>query len=186
MHQHTDNVQSEKIEHKQGLVIVITGNGKGKTTSALGQALRALGHDQKVLFLQFLKQGNFGEIEAINRFPNIEVRQFGRSDFVDPQHPQPIDYEFAGQGLRAAIDALADAGYDLVVLDEINVAVHFGLLIVDEVVDLIKRKRPEIDLVLTGRHAVPQVIELADTVSEIVDVKHHITHGIKARAGIEF
>lgn len=186
MHGHADDMKSDSTKNRQGLVIVITGDGKGKTTSALGQALRALGHERKVLLIQFLKQGCFGETEALSRFPNIDIKQFGRAVFVDPQNPQPIDYEYAQQGMKTAIEAMTSLEYDLVILDEINVAVHFGLITVDEVTQLIKNRRPEIDLVLTGRYAASQLIDLADTVSEIRNVKHHFEQGTKARDGIEF
>ncbi|MGE5404956.1 MAG: cob(I)yrinic acid a,c-diamide adenosyltransferase [Candidatus Saccharibacteria bacterium] len=186
MHGHSNDMQASNKREDRGLVIVLTGNGKGKTTSAMGQAMRALGHNCRVLLIQFLKHGEFGEIKAISRLPNIDIMQFGREQFVDPKNPHQDDYKYAEQGMRAAQEAVTRGDYDMVILDEINVALHFGLIKAEQVTSLIKDKRPGINLILTGRHALPEVIKLADTVSEIEDIKHHSELGAKARAGIEF
>jgi len=172
---------------KQGVVIVLTGCGKGKTTSAMGQALRALGHGQKVLIIQFMKGRKYGEVLAAEKhLPGITIVQSGLDSFVMRDNPAPVDIELARQGLQMAREALAAGSHDMVILDEINVAVDFKLIPLADVLDLIRQKPPAVDLILTGRYCPPEVLELADTVSEIQEVRHHYSKGIKERAGIEY
>ena len=171
----------------KGLVIVITGNGKGKTTSAFGQALRAIGQGYKVLIVQFMKGRKYGEFIAAEKYlPHLTIRMSGLDSFVMRDNPAAIDIELAQKGLDVAQKAIKSEKYDMVILDEINVALDFKLIALTEVMELIKNKPANLDLILTGRYAPPEIIELADTVSDIQEVKHHYNAGIKDRAGIEY
>ncbi|MBN2282652.1 MAG: cob(I)yrinic acid a,c-diamide adenosyltransferase [Deltaproteobacteria bacterium] len=180
-------VEEIREKHTKGLIIVLTGNGKGKTTSALGQALRAVGHGLKVHMIQFMKGRKYGETIAAERYlPDFTVELFGLDSFVMRENPAPVDVELAQKGLERAREVVASGDYDMVILDEINVAVDFKLIPLKDVLELLERKPDSLDLVLTGRYASPEVIEMADTVSEIQEVKHHYAKGIKERRGIEY
>ncbi len=180
-------VQVQLEQKGRGLVIVITGNGKGKTTSAFGQALRATGQGYKVFIIQFMKGRKYGEYKAVKKYlPGIKIILSGLDSFVMRDNPAAIDIELACIGLEMARKAINSGQYDMVILDEINVALDFKLLNLKEVVDLIKNKPPNLDLILTGRYVPKQIIEIADTVSEVKEVKHHYNAGIKDRAGIEY
>lgn len=171
----------------RGLVIVITGNGKGKTTSAFGQALRAIGQGYKVFILQFMKGRAYGEFVAAEKYlPRLTILRTGLDSFVMRDNPAPVDIELARQGFELAKKAVASGKYDMIILDEINVAMDFKLIELADVVNLIKNKPPTLDLILTGRYAAKAIIKLADTVSEIKEIKHHYAAGIKDRAGIEY
>ena len=175
------------VKTDRGLVIIITGNGKGKTTAAFGQALRAIGQGYRVFILQFMKGRKYGEFIAAEKYlPHLTIRMSGLDSFVMRDNPAAIDIELAQKGLAAAKKAIVGGKYDMVILDEINVALDFKLIALPEVIELIKNKPPALDLILTGRYAAPEIIELADTVSEVKDVKHHYSKGIKDRAGIEY
>jgi cob(I)alamin adenosyltransferase len=174
-------------KHRKGLVQVYTGNGKGKTTAAFGQALRAVGQGFRVCVIQFMKGRKYGELLAAERLlPNLTVRLSGLDSFVMRDKPAPLDIELAEQGLALACEAVASGDYEMVVLDEINVAADFKLIPVGDVADLIRSRPPALDLILTGRYAAPEIIALADTVTEMREVKHHYNAGIKERAGIEY
>jgi len=174
-------------KYRKGLIQVYTGNGKGKTTAAFGQALRAVGQGFRVCVIQFMKGRKYGEFLAAERFlPNLTVRISGLDSFVMRDNPAPLDIELAKHGLALAREALASGDYEMVILDEINVAVDFKLIPVADVIDLIQTRPPVVDLILTGRYAPPEIIALADTVSEIREIKHHYNAGIKDRAGIEY
>jgi len=171
----------------RGLIIVITGNGKGKTTSAFGQALRAVGQGYKVFILQFMKGREYGEFIAAEKYlPNITIRKSGLDSFVMRNNPAVIDIELAQKGLDIARKAVMSGKYDMVILDEINVATDFKLIKLKDVIDLIKNKPTATNLILTGRYAPKEIIKLADTVSEVQEIKHHYNAGIKDRAGIEY
>ena len=171
----------------RGLVIVITGNGKGKTTSAFGQALRAVGQGLKVFIVQFMKGRDYGEFIAAEKYlPRLTIIRTGLDSFVMRDRPAPIDVELARQGFEAAKKAVGSGKYDMVILDEINVAADFKLIELADLIALIKDKPPALDLILTGRYAPKAVIKLADTVSEVKEIKHHYAAGIKDRAGIEY
>jgi cob(I)alamin adenosyltransferase len=175
------------VKKDRGLIIVITGNGKGKTTSAFGQALRAIGQGYKVFILQFMKGREYGEFIAAEKYlPNLTIRKSGLDSFVMRDNPAAIDIELAQKGLDIAKKAIVSGKYDMVILDEINVALDFELIKLKDVIDLIKNKPPALNLILTGRYAPKEIIKLADTVSEIQEVKHHYNAGIKDRAGIEY
>ncbi len=172
---------------RRGLVIVMTGNGKGKTTSALGQALRAVGHGYKVCMIQFMKGRKYGELWAAERFlPGLTIHLCGLDSFVMRDNPAPIDIEMAKEGLELAMREMTSGKWDMVILDEINVVLDFKLIPLTDVLDLINNKPSSLDLILTGRYAPPELIEKADTVSEVREIKHHYNAGIKDRAGIEY
>jgi cob(I)alamin adenosyltransferase len=175
------------IKKAMGLVIVITGNGKGKTTAAFGQALRAIGQGYKVFILQFMKGRKYGEFIAAEKYlPHLTIRMSGLDSFVMRDNPAATDIELAQKGLDTAKKAIKSGKYDMVILDEINVALDFKLIDLQEVIEIIKNKPAGLDLILTGRYAPKEIIKLADTVSEIKEVKHHYKAGIKDRAGIEY
>ncbi len=174
-------------QQTKGLVIVITGNGKGKTTSAFGQALRAVGQGYKVLVVQFMKGRKYGEFKAAKKYlPDLTILLSGLDSFVMRDNPAAVDIELAQKGFAYAKKSINSGKYNMIILDEINVALDFKLLDLKEVVETIKNKPAGLDLILTGRYAPPQIIKLADTVSEIKEVKHHYAAGIKDRAGIEY
>ncbi len=170
-----------------GCVQVYTGNGKGKTTAALGLALRAAGHGYKTYVAQFLKGQPTGEIEAAKRLdPLIRIEQFGREGFITIKDgPGDEDVTRAKAGLAKALEAMLSGEYRIVVLDEANTAVHFKILPEEEVLDLIDRRPAEVELVLTGRYAPASFIDRADLVTEMKEVKHYFGKGVKAREGIE-
>jgi len=173
----------------QGLLMVFTGNGKGKTTAAFGQALRAIGHGKKVLVIQFMKGSeNYGEIVAARKYLGgiLEVEQHGRDSFVSKESPAPEDIQLAREGLSRAADVLARSDYGLVVLDELNVAIDFGLVSAAEVQQLLDSRDPSLDVIVTGRYAPASLVQQADLVSEVLDIKHHFADGVPAREGIEF
>ena len=170
-----------------GTVQVYTGDGKGKTTAALGQALRAWGHGRKVLVVQFMKgRINYGELEAAKRLDGFDIVQAGRETFVSKENPDPEDVRLAREGFELLRERVASGAYDLVVADELNVAVDYGLVALEEVLGLIHARPPELELVLTGRNAHPKIIEAADLVSEVLEIKHHYRAGLQAREGVEF
>ncbi len=172
---------------RQGLVFVYTGNGKGKTTAALGLALRALGYGQKVMMIQFMKGREYGEVVASDKFlPGLTLYRSGRDSFVDRQNPAPIDIEMAGSGLETAREAVFSGEYDLVILDEINVALDYHLVDLEQIIELIRDKPCHIMLGLTGRNAPLEIIELADLVTEMKEIKHPYYKGIKAQKGFEY
>jgi cob(I)alamin adenosyltransferase len=173
--------------HRKGLVQIYTGNGKGKTTAAFGQALRALGQGYRVCVVQFMKGRKYGEFLAAEKYlPNLTIHLSGLDSFVMRENPAPLDIELARQGLDLARRVIASGDYDMIILDELNVAADFKLIPLDEVIALIKSKPARLDLILTGRYAPEEVIALADTVSEIQEIRHHYAAGIKDRAGIEY
>lgn len=174
-------------QYEKGLVIVLTGNGKGKTTAALGQALRAIGHGLRVCMIQFMKGRKYGEVLAAEKYlPGFVVHLFGLDSFVMRDNPAPVDIELARRGLAFAKEVIASGEYDMVILDEINVACDFKLIDTADVVDLIRGKPPALHLILTGRYAPDELCALADTVSDVGEVKHHYAAGVKDRAGIEY
>ena len=169
-----------------GRVIVNTGNGKGKTTAALGTAFRALGHGQKVCIVQFLKgQGKYGERLMAEKFDNLDWFICGRG-FVFKKDNIDDDRKVAREGFQLAKEKIEGDEYDLIVLDEITYLPHYNFLDVERIVDLIRDKPKRLSLILTGRNADPKLIEIADTVSLMEPVKHGFEQGLKAKKGIEF
>ena len=174
-------------EGELGMVHVYTGDGKGKTTASLGLGLRAAGHGYRVLMIQFMKgQIKYGELEAVKALPNFDIVQFGRPDFVDKENPAEIDIKLAQEGIEHAKTIMASGRCDLLILDEINVAVEWKLVSVDDVIKLIDSKPERMELVLTGRYAPPEFIERAHTVTEMREVKHPYQEGVLARKGVEY
>jgi len=173
---------------RRGLVIVHTGNGKGKTTAALGLALRAVGQGLTVAMVQFIKGSwKYGELRAPEFLPGFEIQPMGRG-FVDlgNAEPHPEDVALARETFAAAREKVVSGRYDMVILDEVNYAVSYGLLDVESVLGLIREKPAPVHLVLTGRDARPEVVEAADLVTEMREVKHAFRQGVKAQKGIEF
>ena len=206
---------------KQGQIQVYTGEGKGKTTAALGLALRAVGQGFKVFMIQFMKGGSYtGECISIkNYLPNMEILQFGRpcikqqkqlklSGFsIKKENKEIFDFvredvdcspcrfcflnddvqkDYVEEAFKKALEVVLSGDYDLVILDEINVAMHLGFLEVELVMNMIANKAPHVELVLTGRGAPEEIIELADLVTEMKPHKHYFDKGVAARRGVEY
>lgn len=191
----------------KGYVQVYTGNGKGKTTAAIGLALRALGAGKKVLFLQFMKTATYSEHKILpNLSPNLTLKTLGKPFFVvkegsmpeaelakwrkqavifPPGQPPQEYVDLMREGLALAREAVSSGEYQVVILDELVVALHFGLVDWQEVKSLIEAKAPDVELVLTGRGATEELIEVADLVTEMREIKHYYTQGVIARQGIE-
>ncbi|MCG9479231.1 MAG: cob(I)yrinic acid a,c-diamide adenosyltransferase [Actinomycetia bacterium] len=170
---------------QKGYVQVYTGNGKGKTTAALGLALRAAGNGMKVFIGQFIKGMEYSEIRALKKFSGyIEIKQYGRGCFIN-QSPEQEDIDSAKNGLKELEKIIGSGQYDVIILDEINIAVYLKLLNVEDVIRLIEQKPQATELILTGRFANKSIIEAADLVTEMKEVKHYYQQGILARAGIE-
>ena len=170
---------------KKGYVQVYTGDGKGKTTAALGLSLRAAGAGLKVYIGQFLKQGGYSELEALKRFSDlITIEQFGTGRYIMGD-PTPEDFAAARRALAALTSAVASGDYDVVIMEEANVAEKFGLITGQDLLDVIDRKPEGVELVITGRGCPKQVVERADLVTEMRPVKHYYDKGVLARTGIE-
>jgi len=169
-----------------GLVHVYTGNGKGKTTAALGQAMRAAGHGYKILIIQFMKGRTYGELVSARKLKNIKIVQSGTDEFVCKGNLKKKDIDLAARGMRAAEKAINGMKYDIVILDEINVAMDFGLVPTKDVAKLVKNRPDKVELILTGRNAPKDILKLADLVTEMKEVKHPYRKGIECRKGIEW
>ncbi len=168
-----------------GYVQVYTGNGKGKTTAAIGLAVRALGAGWKVFFAQFLKAGEYSEHKALARFSDhLTIKTYGRGVFINGE-PEDEDRRLAQAAYQEIADIVASGRYRLVVLDEANVAVKYGLLTVDQILDLIERRAEGVELLITGRYAHSRLVDRADLVTEMREIKHYFDQGIKARVGVE-
>lgn len=176
-------------QKKKGLILVNTGNGKGKTTAALGMAFRAWGQGMKVLVLQFIKGGwKYGELKAAEKLgPNYEIRQMGEG-FIKGADDQSLDEHrhAAREALKAAVTEITSNKYDMIILDEVLYAIRYGLVALDDVLALLDRKPEKLHLVLTGRNAPPEIVERADLVTEMREIKHPYAQGIPAQKGIEF
>lgn len=181
--------EEKQIRNKRerGLVIVNTGNGKGKTTAAFGQAVRALGHGWKVCIIQFMKGRKYGEVLCAEKYlPPLTIHQCGLDSFVRKGNPSDTDLALARKGLELAKNVLSSGEYELVILDEINVAVDYQLLGLEDVLDAVRNRRSHVNVIMTGRYAPAEIISMADTVSEVREIKHHYAAGVKERKGIEF
>jgi cob(I)alamin adenosyltransferase len=171
----------------RGLVQVFTGDGKGKTSAAIGAVIRALGHGLKVYIAFFMKGAHpSGEFHILSQIPSVTMASFGSGGFVDPKNIKPEEKREAEKALEAARQAMLSGKYDLVVLDEVNVAVAFGLISVDDVLKLIEEKPKKVELILTGRRADTRLVQAADLVTECLKIKHPYDTGVAARGGIEF
>ena len=175
---------------EKGLVIVYTGGGKGKTTAALGMALRAVGHNQKICIIQFIKGSwHYGELNSLKRLePEVELVRMGKGfvGIIDDKSPREEHEKIAKEGIKVSKEKIQSKKYDIIILDEVNYAVNLGLIELNDVLDLIKTKPSELNLVLTGNHAKPEIIEAADLVTEMREIKHPFKSGIKAKKGIDF
>lgn len=176
----------EKRKFK-GYIQVYTGNGKGKTTAALGLALRAAGHKQRVYIGQFLKGHLYGELLSVKALsPYITIDQFGRSGFIHvSKNPDEEDIQRAQKGLKKCLNAMLSKKYRIIVLDEINVAIFFKLLAEKDVLEFLSQKPEEVEVILTGRYAPASILKRADLVTEMKEKKHYYRKGVKAREGIE-
>jgi cob(I)alamin adenosyltransferase len=170
-----------------GLVEVYTGEGKGKTSAAFGLALRAVGRGLRVSMIQFIKGGfEYGELYVVDGLPNFTLNAFGRGKFITESPPSVEDVDIAEDAFNAAKKAVLGGEYDVVILDEINVAIKLDLIDEKEVLELIKNKPKNVEIVLTGRYASKRIIQAADLVTEFKKVKHPFDAGYPARKGIEF
>ena len=174
----------------KGLVIVYTGKGKGKTTAALGIALRAVGYDHKVCMIQFIKGSwHYGEMTSSKRLePEFELTAIGKGfiGIIDDKSPIEDHKKVAEEALRVAQEKINSKIYDIVILDEINYAVNLGLINLKDVLEIISNKPDDVSLVLTGNYAKDEVIEKADLVTEMREIKHPFKSGMKAKKGIDF
>jgi len=175
-----------QVKLKEGFVQVYTGDGKGKTTAALGLAFRALGSGLRIFMGQFMKGQSYGELSTAGRFGDqFRIEQFGKPTFVHVDRATEEDIELAQKGLRRIREVVMSGEYDIVILDEINVAIYFGLVSVEEVLDVLNKKPAHVEIVCTGRNAPEALIERADLVTEMREIKHYYRQGIPARKGIE-
>ena len=174
-------------EKFKGYIQVYTGNGKGKTTAALGLALRAAGSGLRTYIGQFLKGQPYGELKALRKLaPWITIEQFGRKGFIHvTENPDEEDIRRARAGLEKCRRAMLSGRYAIVVLDEVNVALYFRLFSVKDVLGLLDQKPADVEIVLTGRYAPPALLRRADLVTEMKEKKHYYARGVRARAGIE-
>lgn len=170
--------------NEKGYIQVYTGNGKGKTTAAIGLAIRAAGAGLKVLFAQFVKGLPYSEHKALSRFENITIKQFGREGFIHSK-PSQEDIDKALEGYNYIMEVFKEDIYDVVILDEANIAVFFNLFSEDDLLKLMDKKPSNTELVITGRYATDRVIEKADLVTEMKEIKHYYQKGVIARVGIE-
>jgi len=179
--------ETSSVPFTRGLVQIFTGEGKGKTSAALGVVLRALGHGLRVCIVVFMKGDYpYGEWEVLSKLSNVKIARFGFRTFTDPANIKPEEIEQPKQALADAGEAMLGGNYDLVVLDEVNVATAWKLVELDEVVRLIQDKPPNVELILTGRHADTKLVQLADLVTECLKIKHPYDKGITSRKGIDY
>ncbi len=187
MNYESKSVGNEDNAASLGCIHVITGDGKGKTTSALGIALRAAGHNFKTLVIQFMKKGwDYGELHAVDLIPNIQIVQYGTPNFVDKAQPLPIDFQEAKAALARFDKEMKSDQWNIIILDEINVALDYHLISEKVVIDLLIAKPKNLEIILTGRSASSAIIELADYYSLVQSIKHPYQQQILARKGVEF
>ena len=169
------------------MIEIFTGHGKGKTSAALGIVLRALGHGRRVHIIFFMKgEFPYGEQKTLSNLPDVSFERFGFLEFCNPDNVKPEEKEQAQRALDAARKAMLGGEYDIVILDEINVATAWKLVDIEEVIKLAQEKPEQVELILTGRYADPRLIEIADLVTEMVKVKHPYDKGILSRQGIDY
>ena len=171
-----------------GLIQVYTGNGKGKTTASLGLAFRAIGHGFAVLMIQFMKDNSsYGEAIAAPTLPGLTIISAGRNAFVDVRNPDPVDIQLAREGWEQAKQAITSRDHQLVILDEINLVLAAKLIDTQEVAEFLLANRScGVELVLTGRYAPPEILDIADYVTEMKEIKHPLQQGVPSRQGIEY
>lgn len=169
---------------QKGYVQIYTGNGKGKTTCSLGLSLRAICAGKKVYFGQFVKGMDYSELRAPNILPNFKMKQYGRDGFIF-NNPTDEDIKLAKEALKELKEILSSGEYDVVVMDEINIAIYYKLFSVEEVMDMLDKKAEHVEVIMTGRYANEKLIERADLVTEMKEIKHYYKQGVQARVGIE-
>ena len=169
----------------KGYIHLYTGSGKGKTTAALGLALRAVGAGKKVFIAQFVKGMHYAELDALKRFPEIALKQYGLDCFI-VNKPTQNDIDAAQKGLTDVSEIIVQDKYGVVILDEICIALNYHLFEIEQVIAVLKSKPVETEIILTGRYASPELYAIADLVTEMTEIKHYFNIGIKARKGIEF
>lgn len=169
----------------KGYIHLYTGNGKGKTTAALGLALRAAGAGLQVFIAQFVKGMHYSELESLGRIPEITIRQYGLDCFI-VNEPNEKDIQAARKGLKEVTDIIRHNRAGVVILDEVCIALHYRLFGLEEIISLLKTKPEEMEIVMTGRYAPDELYEYADLITEMKEVKHYYNNGIDARKGIEF
>lgn len=173
-------------EKNKGLIIIFTGEGKGKTTAALGMALRGAGHHQKTVMIQFLKGAwKYGELDAVENLEGLTILPMG-AGFICKEGVKEEDKKMVGKAWEICKEKIEAGEYDTVIMDEINYVIHYGLLPLDDVVRFLKNKPEHVHVVLTGREAKPELVEIADLVTEMKKIKHPYDKGIQAQKGIEF
>jgi cob(I)alamin adenosyltransferase len=179
--------EKKRGENFKGYIQVYTGNGKGKTSAALGLALRAAGHGYKTFFGQFLKGQDYGELASLQNLSSlITIEQFGRKGFIHvTEDPDIKDIQKAQKGLEKCLKMMKSGKFHIIVLDEINVAVHFNLFTEKDIHDFLDKRPEGIEVILTGRYAPQSFIDRADLVTEMKEIKHYYQKGIKSRLGIE-
>jgi len=170
---------------EKGYIHVYTGNGKGKTTAALGLSLRAVCSGKKVFFGQFVKGMKYSELECTKYLDNLELVQFGRGCFIYGD-PTKEDIAAAKKGLEELRGVLKSGEYDVVVMDELNIALFFKLFTVGEAISVINERAKNVEVIITGRYAPKEIVDMADLVTEMKEIKHYYTSGVEARKGIEF
>ena len=169
----------------QGYIQVYTGNGKGKTTAALGIAVRAVGAGKKVFIGQFIKGKHYSELDSIkNYLKDIELKQYGLDCFI-VNEPEEKDVIAANIGFEEMCKIIHSGDYDLVIMDELNIALYYKLIDVNNVLEVLKNKPKHVEIIITGRYAPDAIIEIADLVTEMKEVKHYFNNGVQARLGIE-
>ena len=168
----------------RGMVHVYTGNGKGKTTAAFGLAVRAVGAEKNVYIAQFVKGMKYSELNSLRKIDNIKIKQYGLNYFINGKAEQE-DINAARKGLKAVAEILKSGEYELVILDEANIAVYYELFSAAELIEVIENRDPKVEVVITGRYAADKIIEYADLVTEMKEIKHYYKKGVKARPGIE-
>jgi cob(I)alamin adenosyltransferase len=171
----------------KGLVQIITGEGKGKTSAAIGSVVRAVGHGLRVAVIVFMKgEYPYGEWSVLSNLPGVKIMRFGFLTFTDPKNVKPEEKEQAKQALEAAREAVKGGEFDLVVMDEINVVTAWKLAELDEVVKIVREKPAKVEVILTGRYADKKLVDVADMVTECVKIKHPYDKGIGARSGFDY
>ncbi len=169
---------------EQGYIHIYTGDGKGKTTAAFGLAVRALCAGKSVYIGQFVKSMQYNETKIDQLFDRVKIEQLGRGCFID-KNPEPADIEMAREGLARCAAQLASGEWNVVILDELTIALHFGLLTTDEVLQALSHRNPTVEIVITGRYAPQELIDAADLVTDMREVKHYYTQGVLSRNGID-
>ena len=169
---------------KRGYIHVYTGNGKGKSTAAFGLAVRALCAGKSVYVGQFVKSMKYNETKIEGIFDHICIEQLGRGCFID-KNPEEVDVQMAHEGLARCAEMMKSGEYDVVILDELNIALYFGLVQVEEVLDAIRQRNQKVEVVVTGRYAPQELIDEADLVTEMTEIKHYYQQGVLSRNGID-